>query len=111
MAEGYPVSFQKNACINIICISGLGLIAAGLRESHIIIDSSLPGATGAPAAGQGVWDKRLMWCINLGSKVTVVREVNIMPGHRDKAIFLDLRTEYLKSAAGGDGVVFTPFHI
>lgn len=37
-----------------------------------------------------------MWCINLGSKVTVVREVNIMPGHRDKAIFLDLRTEYLK---------------
>jgi hypothetical protein len=59
-----------------------------------------PGATCSLTTRQGVGirsrNKLLMWCINLGSKVTVVRELDITPSDNDEAIFRGLRTEYLK---------------
>lgn len=55
-----------------------------------------PGATSSSMTGQGVRDKLLMWCINLGSKATVVRELRVSPSDNDESIFRSLRAEYLR---------------
>lgn len=57
---------------------------------------SSPATPMTAAKRNSLQDKKLMWCINLGSRLTLVSSLEIPAADNDAAIFQKLRAKYWK---------------